>query len=121
MALLQSATELCIQLERAKDPVESVQIAFKLVKMVPSLVQYAEQLEQSVASNTRHVVCKCEWCGTEFKVYQSELRAGKKSGRYCSRKCWEEQRADIRESREKPEDADDLADTEDPKAPGSEP
>lgn len=103
MVLLQTATELQIQLERTRDHVEAVQLAFKLVKMVPAIVQYAEQLEQSVASNTRHVICKCEWCGSEFKVYQSEIRAGKKSGRYCSRACWEEMRADIRNERMKEE------------------
>ena len=90
MLLLQNAMDLVIALEKERDHGAAAVLAFRLAAMVPALIEHAERLEQSVKLNTRHVVCKCEWCGDEFKVYHSEMKSGKKSGKYCSRACFEE-------------------------------
>lgn len=92
MVLLQNAMDLYIALEKEKDHGAAAVLAFKLATLVPELVQHVERLEQSVQQNIRHVVCKCEWCGNDFKVFHSELKLGKKSGRYCSRSCLDETR-----------------------------
>lgn len=100
MALLQNAMDLYIELEKEKDHGAATVLAFKLVAMVPALVQHAERLEQSVKQSVRHVMCKCEWCGNEFKVFHSELKDGRKSGRFCSRVCLDETRESARKLRD---------------------
>jgi len=89
MLLLQNAMDLVIALEKEKDHGAAAVLAFKLATLVPALIEHAERLEQSVKLNIRHVVCKCEWCGNEFKVFHSEMKSGKKSGKYCSRPCFD--------------------------------
>lgn len=93
MVLLQNAMELYVALEKEKEHGAATVLAFKLVAMIPALIEHAERMELSVQQNIRHVMCKCEWCGNEFKVFHSEMKAGKKSGKYCSKACWEETRA----------------------------
>jgi hypothetical protein len=81
--------DLVIALEKEKEHGAAAVLAFKLAALVPALIEHAARLEQSVKLNIRHVVCKCEWCGDEFKVFHSEMKSGKKSGKYCSRACFD--------------------------------
>jgi hypothetical protein len=99
MSLLKTAMDLYVALEKEKEHGAAAVLAFKLAAMVPALIEHAERMELSVRQNIRHIVCKCSWCGEEFKVFHSEMRAGKKSGKYCSMACWEETRADAKSTR----------------------
>lgn len=87
MVSLQNARDLFAALKRERDHAAAVVLAFKVAELVPGLVQYAERLESSVKRNVRHVVCLCEWCGKQFKVFHSEMKDGRKAGRFCSREC----------------------------------
>jgi hypothetical protein len=98
MVLLQNATSMHIALELEKNPVKAVAMAFELVKMIPALVRYSEGLEKAVNSTVRHLDCKCEWCGDEFRVYNSELKRRKKAGRFCKITCLTASRNDGRRS-----------------------
>lgn len=93
MVVLESARDLYAALKREKDHAIAVALAFKLAEVVPGLVQYIERLELAVKKNVRHVVCRCEWCKKDFKVFHSEMKPGKKAGRFCSRECLAAQRA----------------------------
>lgn len=105
MTPLQVVKELSASFGKEVGHERAAALAFQLAGLVPELLerierftQRVEQLEQSVQQNVRHIVCKCETCGIEFKLFKSELRPGKRSGRFCTMKCLREaQRGPIKE------------------------
>jgi hypothetical protein len=93
------AAGLLAELDVEQDHAKAATLAFAIAKLAPELVQYIQALELASAKQVRSLEFKCLWCGDEFKVYMSELSGEKKSGKYCSKKCLDEQRASDREAR----------------------
>ena len=112
--VLDQARRLCASLDKAQTHPSAVVAAFKLVALVPKLVEYALSLEEANTHLVRHVVCKCEWCGDEFNVPLSCLKSKRYSGRFCSCKCAAESRSSDCQDRKKREEVRAMAALDNP-------
>jgi len=85
---VKKAIEIKERLDKTANHVLAVKLAFDLVRLLPELVDYLQKMETSVTTNKRHLVCRCEVCNKQFKVYHSQMASGRKSGRFCSMACF---------------------------------